>query len=92
MKKLKKSLSLLLALVMLLSCSSLFSSAANDTEKANNYPFILVHGLGGWGQYDAMTETYPYWGAGAGMSEGTGDFVKLLRSAFTRSLIFCHCC
>jgi triacylglycerol lipase len=26
-----------------------------------------------------MTETYPYWGAGAGMSEGTGDFIKLLR-------------
>ena len=79
MKKLKKSVSLVLALVMLMSCCSLFSSAANDTEKTNNYPFIMVHGLGGWGQYDTMTETYPYWGAGAGMSEGTGDFVKLLR-------------
>ena len=79
MKKLKKTLSLLLALIMIMSCCSLFSSAAQDAEKANNYPFVLVHGLGGWGQYDAMTETYPYWGAGAGMSEGTGDFVKLLR-------------
>lgn len=79
MNKLKKTVSLLLTLVMLMSCCSFFSFAADDTEKANNYPFVLVHGLGGWGQYDAMTETYPYWGAGAGMSEGTGDFIKLLR-------------
>ena len=79
MKKLKKSISLLLALIMIMSCCSLFSSAADSKTNANNYPFILVHGLGGWGQYDAMTETYPYWGSGAGMSEGTGDFVKFLR-------------
>ena len=79
MKKLKKSLSVILALVMLMSCCSLFSFAEEGAEKANNYPFILVHGLGGWGQYDAATETYPYWGAGAGMSEGDGDFVKFLR-------------
>ena len=79
MKKLKKSLSVILALVMLMSCCSLFSFAEDGKDKANNYPFILVHGLGGWGQYDAATETYPYWGAGAGMSEGDGDFVKFLR-------------
>ncbi len=79
MKNLKKTLSLVLALIMIMTCCNLFSSAANDAEKANNYPFIMVHGLGGWGQYDAITESYPYWGAGAGMSEGTGDFVELLR-------------
>ena len=79
MKNFKKALSLILDMLMIMSCCSLFSSAAQDTEKANNYPFVLVHGLGGWGQYDAMTETFPYWGSGAGMSEGTGDFVKLLR-------------
>ena len=79
MKKFKKALSFLLSLIMLMSCCSLLSSAAESTEKSNNYPFVLVHGLGGWGQYDAMTETFPYWGSGAGMSEGTGDFVKFLR-------------
>jgi triacylglycerol lipase len=79
MKNFKKTLSLILAMLMIMSCCSLFSFAEEKTEKANNYPFVLVHGLGGWGQYDAITETAPYWGSGAGMSEGSGDFVKLLR-------------
>ena len=89
MKKTKKAISFLLSLVMLMSTLSLFSFAKGDTEeavtfaaateKANNYPFILIHGLGGWGQYDSATESYPYWGAGAGMSEGDGDFVKFLK-------------
>ena len=78
MKKMNKLLSVILAVIMLLSCFSLSGFAAQSEEKANNYPFILVHGLGGWGQYDEITETYPYWGAGAGMSEGEGNFVKLL--------------
>ena len=59
MKKLKKFLSLVLASILLMSCFSLFSYAYGSKEKAVNYPFILVHGLGGWGQYDAMTETFP---------------------------------
>ncbi len=78
MKRAKKLISVILTLVMLTSCLTLFSFAEEGAEKDNNYPFILVHGLGGWGQYDEITETYPYWGAGAGMSEGEGDFVKLL--------------
>ena len=78
MKKIKKSISVLLALIMIMSCCSLFSSAQENVTNETKYPFILVHGLGGWGQYDTLTETYPYWGAGAGMSEGEGDFVKLL--------------
>ena len=78
MKKISKFISVLLSFVMLMSVCSASVSAVGEKEKKNNYPFILVHGLGGWGQYDAITETYPYWGAGAGMSEGEGDFVKLL--------------
>lgn len=89
MKKTKKALAVLLAVVMLMSTFSLFSFAKDESvdvsaavsavTKSNNYPFILIHGLGGWGQYDSATESYPYWGAGAGMSEGDGDFVKFLR-------------
>ncbi len=78
MKKLKKTIAVFLALVMLMSCCSIGAFATKSTEEANNYPFILVHGLGGWGQYDAITETYPYWGAGAGMSEGEGNFIDFL--------------
>ena len=78
MKKLKKSISLFLAFIMIMSCCSLFSSAQGNRAENTDYPFILVHGLGGWGQYDAITESYPYWGAGAGMSEGDGNFVEFL--------------
>ena len=78
MKKLIKAIALMLVLIMAVPCCVIGASAEKETAKANNYPFILVHGLGGWGQYDEITETYPYWGAGAGMSEGEGDFVKFL--------------
>lgn len=78
MKNLIKTIAMILSLVMVMSCCGLGVAAEKETVKANDYPFVLVHGLGGWGQYDAMTETYPYWGGGAGMSEGSGDFVKLL--------------
>ena len=78
MKKLIKAIALMLVLIMAVPCCVIGASAGKETAKANNYPFILVHGLGGWGQYDEITETYPYWGAGAGMSEGEGDFVKFL--------------
>ena len=79
MKTLKKSIAVFLAAVMLFSCcSSLAFAKGKADEDIKDYPFILVHGLGGWGQYDEITATYPYWGAGAGMSEGEGDFVKLL--------------
>ncbi len=27
------------------------------------YPFVLVHGLGGWGEGDGINETVQYWGA-----------------------------
>ncbi len=87
MKKLKKFTALILSLLLVLSCFSSASFALEETEteenavytyKENTYPIILIHGLGGWGYYDEATEGYPYWGAGAGMSTGTGNFVKLL--------------
>lgn len=29
------------------------------------YPYVLVHGLGGWGEGEGINETIQYWGAGA---------------------------
>ncbi len=29
------------------------------------YPYVLVHGLGGWGESEGINETVQYWGAGA---------------------------
>ena len=28
----------------------------------NNYPTLLIHGLGGWGETDALSKVMPYWG------------------------------
>lgn len=38
-----------------------------DTENWNtNYPYVFVHGLMGWGSYDAQYKLMPYWGMFAG--------------------------
>ncbi len=80
MKHIKKTIATVLFAVMLASCLSVVSFAEKESEAENSYPFVLVHGLGGWGQYDEITEIYPYWGAGAGMSEGEGNFTEFLTS------------
>ena len=36
------------------------------TEEPIDYPYILVHGLGGWGPESKINETVPYWGNSAG--------------------------
>ena len=33
------------------------------TEDPVQYPYILVHGLGGWGPESGINESAPYWGA-----------------------------
>ena len=39
------------------------------------YPYVLVHGLGGWGEDSALNERAPYWGA------STGSLPEKLRQA-----------
>ena len=36
------------------------------SEEPVSYPYILVHGLGGWGPESKINETVPYWGNTAG--------------------------
>ena len=34
-----------------------------DTSRwETNYPYVFVHGLMGWGSYDAQYKIMPYWG------------------------------
>ncbi len=40
--------------------------AADIAEEPVDYPYILVHGLGGWGPESKINETVPYWGNSAG--------------------------
>ena len=63
MKKSKKFLCLLLALVMAGSLL-LLPVAAADTQQsgAERYPTIYVHGLMGWGEHDQIYAVTPYWG------------------------------
>ncbi len=29
-------------------------------EYQNNYPYVFIHGLGGWGDQDLMNKVWPY--------------------------------
>ena len=52
-------------------------SYAKDTGAKTDYPFIFVHGMGGWAPNDPFYEISPYWGGGLGTSVDT-DFVEIL--------------
>ena len=62
MKKSKKFLCLLLALVMAGSLLLLPAAAANTQSGATRYPTVYVHGLMGWGERDQIYSVAPYWG------------------------------
>lgn len=63
MKKSKKFLCLLLALVMAGSLLLLPAAAANTQQSgAERYPTVYVHGLMGWGTRDQIYAVTPYWG------------------------------
>lgn len=55
----KKIISVLLCVVLLLSA---FSMAAFAAEKEESYPFIFVHGMGAWGSYEDFNKISPNWG------------------------------
>ena len=38
-----------------------------------NYTYVFVHGLSGWGHYDAVNKIFPYWGM------KNGSLIKFLR-------------
>lgn len=46
----------------------------NEAQWKTNYPYVFVHGLQGWGQYDAQYRLMPYWGMFG------GDLMKKLDS------------
>lgn len=58
----KKCISLLLCIGILIPCFCLSSYASSAT----NYPFIFVHGLMGWGEYQGIDKVMPYWGTTSG--------------------------
>lgn len=89
MNKLKKLSAFVLSFVLIFSVCVVPAFAAEDNLSTwsdlteNSYPFIFVHGMGGWGAYEENAPM-PYWGGlnfdGLVMSTDDTDFVEILNS------------
>lgn len=72
-RKLGKKLTAVIVAVCILIAAAipyplgLYSKAlALITEEPVQYPYVLVHGLGGWGPESGINDMAPYWGASTG--------------------------
>lgn len=87
MKFTKKAISLVLAAVFVLTSAIVPAFASEKGELGwddltkNEYPFVFVHGMGGWGAYEDNAPM-PYWGGmsfdGLKMSVGDTNIVDIL--------------
>ena len=70
----KRIIPVFLLLALLGSCSSAkkFNAEIELSDWNTNYTYVFVHGLSGWGHYDARNKFFPYWGM------GTGSLMKYL--------------
>lgn len=66
-----KFISLIVSVAMLFGYSG-ECLKADSTEWNTNYKYVFVHGLSGWGSYDAAYKVMPYWGMFG------GDLMKYL--------------
>lgn len=55
-------LSVLLSCCLLVCALPVSAAAADNT----NYPYVFVHGMMGWGEYDGVNSLSPYWGGSNG--------------------------
>lgn len=83
MKKLTKIISLVLSLIILLGIAVLPAQASYELSRdidresfKTDYPYVFVHGMGGWGSANAYYEKSPYWGGGLGESDT--DIIEIL--------------
>ena len=83
MKKLTKIISLILA-VTLCVCACIIPVSAESTNERvidkskfeTDYPYIFVHGMGGWSPSNEFYSMSPYWGGGLWLSDT--DLIKML--------------
>ncbi len=83
MNKFTKAISLLLAMILCISVCFVPTYAKNETERtidksgfATDYPYIFVHGMGGWAPENKFYSMSPYWGGGLWISDN--DLIKTL--------------
>ena len=83
MKKFSKLISLLLAVIMCFSACLVPVSAKSESDRvvekdqfATDYPYIFVHGMGGWSPTNKFYSLSPYWGGGLWLSDT--DLITML--------------
>lgn len=62
----KRIASLFVAVLMAVLAVLPASSAAIDKMAEVRYPYVFVHGMGGWGADEGINSVVPYWGATTG--------------------------
>lgn len=78
----KRVIAVLLSFALIFSFAAIPVSATEERtiDKSvfkTDYPYIFVHGMGGWGPNDPFYEASPYWGGGLSINSGT-DLIKIL--------------
>ncbi len=83
----KKAIVVLLAVLLMVSFTSIPVSACtgqdnevdvrpiNKNSFKTNYPYVFVHGMGGWGPSNQFYDLSPYWGGGLSLSDT--DFIEM---------------
>ena len=70
----KKITAFFLVFTLLFSSLAVSSYAAEDTK--TDYPYIFVHGMGGWAPGNRFYDLSPYWGGGLWINDT--DLIKML--------------
>lgn len=74
----KKIISVLLSAVIIVSLAAAPVNAAETNQSnATDYPYIFVHGMGGWAPDNPVYDLSPYWGGGLSLGSDT-DLIKIL--------------
>lgn len=83
----KKFICILMSVLLVFSVAVIPASAADSTEDAtrtidtsafkSDYPYIFVHGMGGWAPGGSYYELSPYWGGGL-VPGNENDIIKSL--------------
>ena len=73
----KKTIAIVLSLAMIFGVVAVPASAAEIKDGKTDYPYIFVHGMGGWGSENSYYSISPYWGGGLLPGSET-DIVKIL--------------
>ncbi len=74
----KKIIAIILSAAMIISFAMLPAQAAEINKNgATDYPYIFVHGMGGWGTADSYYSLSPYWGGGL-LPGSDNDMIRIL--------------